>query len=260
MKGENGEYWESVGAAWGADRQRLWRMHSDLLNRALLERWLPAQPVEAVLKTDLFDEMSGDGLYPFLSRRCRAFVGIDISAAISALARSRHGGIRAVAADVRHLPFAAGAFDLVISNSTLDHFASGEEIAASLAELYRVLRRGGELIITMDNLANPAIALRNALPFRLLNRLGVTPYYVGATCGEGGLRRFLEKAGFRVVATDSLLHCPRVIVVAVARLMEKYAPVDAQQRFLRLLPAFERLGRLPTRRLTGYFTAARAIR
>ncbi len=260
MKEKEGEYWGSVGAAWGEDRQRLWRAHSDMLNRSLLERWLPAERVESVLKTDLFDEMSSDGLYPFLATRARTFVGIDISAATSALARSRHAGIRAVTADVRRLPFAEGAFDLVISNSTLDHFATREEIAVSLAELHRVLRRGGELIITMDNPANPVIALRNALPFRLLNRLGLTPYYVGATCGEGALRRLLNEAGFNVVATDTLLHCPRVIAVAIARLMESYAPAGAQRRFLRLLPAFERLGRLPTRRLTGHFTAARAVK
>src|SRR5512142_547900 len=123
MEENEGKYWGGVAEAWGAERQRLWRTHSDLLNRALLERWLPAERVESVLKTDLFDEMSSDGLYPFLATRARTFVGIDISAATSALARSRHAGIRAVTADVRRLPFAEGAFDLVISNSTLDHFA-----------------------------------------------------------------------------------------------------------------------------------------
>jgi SAM-dependent methyltransferase len=260
MKEKYGEYWGSVSADWGVDRQTLWRMHSDMLNNALLERWLPAERVESVLKTDLFDEMSSDGLYPFLARRSRSFVGIDVSAATASLARSRHGGIRAVAADVRQLPFPEGAFDLVVSNSTLDHFETRGEIALSLSELYRVLRPGGELIITMDNPANPVIALRNALPFRLLNRLGLTPYYVGATCGEGTLRRLLEKAGFKVAATDTLLHSPRVIVVAIARLMERHAPPGAQSRFLRLLPAFERLGRLPTRLITAHFTAARAVK
>ncbi len=62
------------------------------------------------------------------------------------------------------LPFPDGAFDRVFSNSTLDHFDSRDDIREALRELARVLHPEGELLLTLDNLANPVVRLRNALP------------------------------------------------------------------------------------------------
>mgnify|MGYP006138370175 CR=1 FL=1 len=42
-------------------------------------------------------------------------------------------------------------------------------------------------------LINPVVRLRNALPFGLLRRTGLVPYYVGATCGPRRLRDFLGR-------------------------------------------------------------------
>ena len=76
---------------------------------------------------------------------------------------------------MRHLPFAQGAFDGIVSNSTLDHFQSLDDLLVSLKELFRVLRPGGQMILTLDNLSNPIILLRNWLPLRLLKRLKIVP-------------------------------------------------------------------------------------
>ena len=75
-------------------------------------------------------------------------------------------------ADVRCLPFVDGVFDLVVSNSTLDHFETSREIERAVAEIHRVLAPRGLFILTLDNPANPAVALRNALPFALLHQVG----------------------------------------------------------------------------------------
>lgn len=253
-------YWGSVCRAWQRNRQRLWRRHSDAVNCALLKQWLSADGLDSVLKTDLFDEMSGDGLFPVLDVMTRRVVGIDISTAILEKARLRYPEICCVAADVLHLPFAEASFDCIVSNSTLDHFESSEAIAESLAELHRVLRRGGQMILTMDNRANPIVALRNGLPFRFLNRLGITPYYVGVTCTAGELRRLLEKTGFAVEEDTTVMHCPRVFAVALAGLFDKFAPSALHRCFLRILMSFECLRRLPTERFTGYFVAVRATK
>ena len=53
-------------------------------------------------------------------------------------AGARHRGLRPVGADVCRLPFADQSFDLVLSNSTLDHLESLSELAGALAELRRV--------------------------------------------------------------------------------------------------------------------------
>ncbi len=254
-------YWDTVAQAWqGADRQRLWRKHSDAVNSALCSRWLPSQEMGCLLKTDLFDEMCSEGLYPVLASRAQAVVGTDASFLAVQGARSRHSGLRATTADVRRLPFANDAFDAIVSNSTLDHFESIHDIVVSLHELHRVLRPGGHLLLTLDNLANPMIALRNSLPISLLNRLCIVHFYVGATCGPRRLRRMLQQTGFEVLELDAIMHHPSVLAVAMAGLLQRRAGPNTQQRYLRALMALERLSRWPTRYLTAHFVAVHALK
>lgn len=255
------QYWETIAGNWQEQHpQALWREHSDAVNLALLQNWWPDEQVDSVLKTDLFDEAFGAGLHPLIRSNARSIHGIDISATIVAEVGRKCPEIQATAADVRRLPFRNDKFDLIISNSTLDHFESADDIGVALAELYRVLRPNGQMILTLDNLRNPMIALRHILPFRLLKSLGIVPYFVGSTLGPRGLGKLARDTGFKVIDTASIMHCPRVIAVAVARLMQKHARHPAQQRFLRSMMAFEKLSRLPTHTITGHFVAIRAIK
>jgi O-antigen chain-terminating methyltransferase len=89
-----------------------------------------------------------------LGRGAAELVGVD-------LAEADVPGIRTVVADVRELPFAGGAFDLVLCVSTLEHvgrdnrlYGGGAEsdpsgIAAALEELRRVLAGDGRLVVTV---------------------------------------------------------------------------------------------------------------
>jgi ubiquinone/menaquinone biosynthesis C-methylase UbiE len=252
-------YWETVVRDWQEDHpQALWRVHSDAVYGALLERWLPNGQVDHVLKTDLFDEAVGDGLYRVLASRSRAVIAVDVSHLAAHAARARHTALRGLAADCRCLPFADSTFDVIVSNSTLDHFESFNELRVSLRELYRVLQTGGQMLLTLDNLSNPMIALRNSLPWWLLSRLHVVPYYVGATCGPRRLQRVLGHIGFEVLEVDAIMHQPSVLAVASARRLQRRAAPETQKRFLALLMALERLSRWPTRFLTGHYVAVRA--
>ena len=258
---ERGDYWDAISGVWlKSHPQALWRQHSDAVNSRLFGRWLDPGAIGRVLKTDLFDEAFGGGLYPMLASRATHVVGLDLSAVTARAAQCHHSGLSGLAADVRHLPYADGAFDVIVSNSTLDHFTSLDDVVVSLGELWRVLRPGGRLLLTLDNLANPVIALRNSLPIRLLNRLGIVPYYVGATCGPKGLKRMLAQTGFEVLEMSAVLHHPSVIAVAAARALQRRAAPATRQRFLALLGAFERLGDWPTRFLTGHYVAVKALR
>lgn len=258
---EDSQYWDSVGARWSElDDQLLWRQHSDAVNLKLLARWLPNSKVSHLLKTDVFDEAFGEGLYPMLASRATRLVSIDISGSTLQLARARYLDMPTVKADVRCLPYANSVFDIVVSNSTLDHFTSRDQIIESLRELSRVLAPDGQLLLTMDNLANPAVYLRNALPFRWLKGLGVLPYYVGVTCGPRRLRHYLRQAGFDVLETTAILHCPRLVAVALASYLNGRVGKQTQRRFLRFLSGFEQIERWPTRYLTGYFVAVRAAK
>ena len=170
------------------------------------------------------------------------------------------GMVPDVIAPADHLPFADGSFDAIVSNSTLDHFETIEELVVALRELARITRPGGTLVLTLDNLANPVVALRSVLPQTPLRRLGLVPYYVGATCGPRQMCTLVREAGFEVDQVETLMHCPRVLAVATARVVDRYGSAALQQRFLRHLTWYDRLGRWPTRHLTSYFTAVRAVR
>jgi SAM-dependent methyltransferase len=240
--------------------QKLWRAHSDSVNKALVARWRPAEQMDTLLKTDLFDEAVHDGLPPLLDAMAKRVFYMDSAPEVHEMAKVRYPCLQTIEADVRDLPFADGTFDGIVSNSTLDHFESPGDLSRSLQELFRVLRPGGHMILTLDNRSNPVILLRNWLPFRLLKRLKILPYYVGVTLRVRRLESLLRESGFEVLEVDAILHCPRLLAVTVARWVEKHTSPRIQKSYLRLLMAFEGLSRFPTRFLTGYFIAAKVAK
>jgi SAM-dependent methyltransferase len=264
------DVWAGMAELWlDGEPQRLWRRHSDRVNAALVERWLP--PVGSVLKTDLFDEAVSEGLYPALAERAQRVIGIDTSERVVQAAARRYPGLEALHADVRALPLRNGELDAAVSNSTLDHFAASDEIAVALRELARVLRPGGSLLLTLDNPLNPVVGLTKALPRGPLNRLwrrlgraavraGLVPYEVGATLGPRRLRQVLAETGFDVLELGAIVHFPRVAGVLAGRQIEGRGSPRAEARFLAVLWGAERLGSWPTRFLTGHFLAVRARR
>jgi ubiquinone/menaquinone biosynthesis C-methylase UbiE len=112
-------------------------------------------PCEAFL-----DAGCGDGRYlaalaPELPAR-RA--GTDLSARILETARTR------IDADFRQanletLPFADGEFDLVLCSQVIEHVLDAD---AGIAELVRVLRPGGTLVVSTDNARNYVSRVVNA--------------------------------------------------------------------------------------------------
>ena len=249
-----GAYWEGVALARPQTRPtRLLRAYSDAVNRAWLEREVPAT-ARALLKTDAFDEAVGTGLVDFLRTRAEDVTVIDVSPSI--VAAARQPGARFETGDVRSLRYPDESFDVVVSNSTLDHFAQAHEIGDALAELHRVLVPGGILLVSLDNPGNPLVALRNALPYRPLARLGLVPHYVGATMGARRLRELLGRTGFDVERVEALMHVPRVLIAAIA---SRASAADDSQLVERLA-SYERLGAARTSRLTGQFVGARAVK
>jgi len=153
-------------------------------------------PCEAFL-----DAGCGDGRYlaaldtELPTRRA----GIDISERILETARAR------VEADFRQgnlesLPYEDGAFDLVLCSQVIEHALDAE---AAAAELARVLRPGGTLVISTDNARNYVTRGLNAprtLAVRALRLRGArgriespaTPYT------RTSFRHLLEGAGLRI--------------------------------------------------------------
>lgn len=238
-----------------------WRSYCDRLHLAVIAaQGIPAPDDSAastVYKTDLFDEAAGTGLAAGLADllSVERVIGSDISAGVVTDAVRRCPVVVAPVGDLRSLPFRNGAFEVVVSNSSLDHFETRAELRVAIGELARVVRHGGRLLITLDNLASPVIALRALLPYRILRRLGILQYPVGVTLTSRTLRRELESVGFHVERTFTLMHVPRVLAIPWCVRADRRGRPGAERTVDRLL-RWEVLGRLPTQHLTGHFVGA----
>ena len=110
----------------------------------------------------ILDAGSGTGLFSgaFLDRGARV-TGLDISLAMLARAAEAHHGkaYRGVAADLLNLPFADAIFDKGVSVTAVE-FVADEK--AALAELFRVTRPGGVIVVATLNSLSPWAARRKA--------------------------------------------------------------------------------------------------
>ena len=253
--------WDSYGSHWVTERpQQLWRRHSDAVNIALIREWLPRQRLRRVLKTDLFDEAVSTGICPAIAERASEVVGLDVSGSVLGEAAKSCPGLSAAGADVRSLPFRSHSFDAVVSLSTLDHFDSRDDVSAALRELHRVLIPGGTLILTLDNLANPVIAVRNALPYGLTHATGLVPYPVGRTFGPVETKELVTEAAFDVVEQTAIMHAPRLLAVPLMGALSRARNGAAAGPILTAAMWFERLRPWPSRFITGHFVAIKALK
>jgi SAM-dependent methyltransferase len=219
----------------------------------LITDWLGAPVPGPALKTDLFEEAITP--HHVLGDLGRGSLGLDCSLAIAHAAQRRLGSAhRLLVADLRNLPIRDGGVASILAGSSLDHFPHSRDIDICLAEIARVLKPGGVLVITFDNPRNPVVWLRNLLPFAWLNRLGIVPYYVGTTYGFAEAARALTTVGLRVTAMRAVAHAPRVLAVWAAALCGRFIPGFLEQAFER----WEALARLPTSSVTAYYVALRA--
>lgn len=88
-----------------------------------------------------------------LALRGHRVTGTDISPRAAARAAReaarRSLSLRTAAADMRRLPFTDGQFDTVVcADNSLPHLLTEQEVNAALAEMRRVLRPGGQLLLS----------------------------------------------------------------------------------------------------------------
>lgn len=129
---------------WAPVYDALWGRYARRTLR-VLDAWAAAAPHEAVL-----DVGCGTGAFEarLLARYpSQRITGVDLSARMVAVAREKLSGYPSAAfvqAPASALPFADGAFDVVVSASVFHYF---EDPHAALGEMQRVLRPGGRLVL-----------------------------------------------------------------------------------------------------------------
>jgi len=112
--------------------------------------------------------------------------------------------------DVRHLPYPDGTFDWAISVATYHHIKGKEERQATLNELRRVLKPGGEAFITVWNRWQTRFWFSRrqvAVPWR---KRGKTLYRYYYLFSYPELEKLAKKAGFEVLKSfpESSYHFP----------------------------------------------------
>lgn len=263
-------YWDDIAEQFGSDRQSAtWRVYMQQCYTTLARQWFTNAPTGRTLKTDLFEEaVTPHHLFGQLGTNV---VGMDVSHAVvrqaSRRLRAEHAEAAAsppakapllIVADARLLPWASHSMARILSGSSLDHFADAGDIRVALAELARCLQPGGCLVVTFDNPHNPLVWLRNTLPFGWLSRIGLVPYFVGATYTRHDAKRVLTALGLVVTDVGAMAHAPRAPAMWASDWCARKHP-GVSSRLLRLLTRFDRwLGNSPLRFRTGYYLAVRA--
>jgi len=157
----------------------------------LLRPWLAEHPAGALLDVGcgtavLLDAVRGSGIAP------QRYVGVDPSNEMLTRAAARTGDderAAVVCAPAEALPFREGAFDTVVSLSSLHYWPDPK---AGLREMRRVLRAGGRIIV--------ADWARDFATMRVMDAVTrLRGHAVVRTYAESEIRALLEEAGLRVV-------------------------------------------------------------
>jgi SAM-dependent methyltransferase len=90
-----------------------------------------------------------------LAERGYEMTGLDPSAGMLEVMAADHPEVEAVRGSGDALPFADDSFDLVVTVAALHHIAAPAAVRATLAEMVRVCRPGGRVIVWDHNPRNP---------------------------------------------------------------------------------------------------------
>lgn len=143
--------------------------------------------------TAVLDIGSGTGrLLPLLNYFApqARLVGLDLAAAMLHRARLRPVLAQLAQADAQRLPLVSGRFDVVVCHGVFPHFS---DAAAALAEIGRVVRPGGMLIIAHEI---------GRLQVNDIHRQAGGPIAADILLPATEMRSLLGQAGFVVVQTE----------------------------------------------------------
>lgn len=266
MADKEAKYWDEVAGVrqkWltSYPSYRIMAEHKGKAYLGLINRWTEVTENQTILKTDLFPEAAGAAQVLFdISPAGGNVIGIDISAETVEQAKrqaSRHGvdSSKYLCCDVRHIPLRDNCVDLIISDSTLDHFPTEADITVALKELYRVMRAGGTLVITMDNKGKLGEPLR-----QLWMRLGLAPFFIGKTYSIKELKSALQTIGFGVEETTAIVHQPMFFLRKTVKLLHGLSARRFDPLIKKMLVLLDTLEKRSTKYLTGIYIAAKAVK
>jgi SAM-dependent methyltransferase len=112
------------------------------------------------------------------------------------------------------LPYADAAFSRALCLDVLEHLSFDEQ-AVALSELRRVLEPGGELLVTVPNLAHLQSRIHFLLSGRLIRTANIQKHPGDRPIAE--YRALAERAGFRVVTIGGIFPTVPVLTRLIRR-------------------------------------------
>ncbi len=176
--------------------------------RIAIERLVGQLPRGTAEKTRLLDVgcWDGEATVRYAQRYGAVALGIEVFEGPAAEARARGVEVASLDLETQAMPWPDDSVDVVIANQVLEHL---KNIWLPMGEMFRVLRPGGALILSVPNLAS----LHN----RVLLALGLQPTSI-ATFGPH-VRGFTRREFERFVAYDGALAVERSLGVGFLPLM-----------------------------------------
>lgn len=182
-----------------------------------VRRWLDALPHG----TRVLDAGCGEGVLVDEYTGRLAIEGVD----------ANYSSERVRNASLTALPYADASFDRALCLDVLEHLTFDEQPRA-LAELHRVVRPGGEVLVSVPNLAH----LQSRVHFLLLGRLIRTASEVKHP-GDRPVAEYLDMAartGFRLVQRQGIFPTVPVLTRMIRRSPARLMPLH--RTLTRLLP------------------------
>ena len=125
------------------------------------------------------------------------YVGLDLTPEMIAAAQAKQlSNTEFLVGDSEHLPFAEGSFDAVICTNSFHHYPHPQDFFNSA---YRVLRKGGRLILRDYTSSDFVVWLMNHLEMPLANLLGHGDVKI---CKPAEFTAMAEQAGFTVLTLE----------------------------------------------------------
>jgi SAM-dependent methyltransferase len=195
-----------------------WEFYPTYLAKlSAVRRYLDVLPRE----TRVLDAGCGEGVLVDEYADRLAITGVD----------ANYSSARVRTASLTALPFEDGSFDRALCLDVLEHL-SYEDQPRALAELYRVLRSGGELLVSVPNLAH----LQSRVQFLLRGRLirTASEYKHPGDRPVGEYLRLASGAGFTLIARTGIFPTVPVLTRLIRR--HPHALASVHRLLTRALP------------------------
>lgn len=117
--------------------------------------WADVEPWQKYIKpgASVLDLGCGNGrLYQMLAKKQVQYIGLDQSEVLIKIGEQKFPEVKFIVGEMSTLPFANETFDVIFCVAALNHIPGRELQLACLAEMRRVLKNNGKLLMTNWNL------------------------------------------------------------------------------------------------------------